>query len=247
MEHPMFYVGIYTAIGLPGALVSVFSVTAQYTGALRASRVLFKQLLATAVRATFRFHDTTPQGCMLNIFGKDMETIHMSLAGSQAVNSSLATFITAVLTVAVIFPSFLLPALLIGFGYREIAIGYDRNLRRMESNSRPPIFSYFSELLEGIVTVRAFSAEQRFLHSSHRKIDTTTKIWYTFWMTNRWLLFNCNLLGALSVFITTLFAIATLTNEAGLAGVCITSAMAFTSSVYWAYRHSNWISILSNV
>ena len=126
--------------------------------------------------------------------------------------------------------------LLIGFGYREIAIGYLTTDRDLELNSRSPIFSYFSELLEGIVTVRAFSAEQRFLHSSHRKIDTTTKIWYTFWMTNRWLLFNFNLLGALSALITTLFAIATLTNEASLDGLCITSAMAFTSSVYWAYR-----------
>ena len=80
LQHPMFYVGIYAAIGLSGALVTVFSVTAQYTGALRASRILFKyvlchkraqchfmtfgnrQLLATVVGATFRFHDTTPQG-----------------------------------------------------------------------------------------------------------------------------------------------------------------------------------------
>jgi hypothetical protein len=46
----------------------------------------------------------------------------------------------------------------------------------MESNTRSPIFSDFSELLEGIVTVRAFSAERRFLDGLHRKIDTTTKV-----------------------------------------------------------------------
>jgi len=45
IQHPMFYVGIYAAIGLAGALVSVLSVTAQYTGALRASRILFKYVL----------------------------------------------------------------------------------------------------------------------------------------------------------------------------------------------------------
>lgn len=52
----MFYVGIYAAIGIANALASVLSVIAQYTGALRASRILFKQLLETVVRATFRFH-----------------------------------------------------------------------------------------------------------------------------------------------------------------------------------------------
>jgi hypothetical protein len=49
-------------------------------------------------------------------------------------------------------------------------------------------------------------------------------------MTNRWLLLNFDALGALAVLITMLFSISTLTNEAGLAGLCITSAMAFTNS-----------------
>ncbi|KAF8153792.1 multidrug resistance-associated ABC transporter [Crassisporium funariophilum] len=239
-QHPLFYIGIYAAIGLATALSSVLSVTAQYTGALRASRILFKQLLVTVVRATFRFHDTTPQGRMLNRFGKDVETIDSSLAGSlQAVNSSLASFFAAIIAVAYVFPYFLVPAFFIGFAYRELAIGYlntGRDLRRMESNTRSPIFSDFGELLEGIVTVRAFSAERRFLNNLHTKIDTTTKMWYTFWMTNRWLLLNFDALGALAVLITMLFSIATLTNGAGLAGLCITSAMAFTSSVYWACR-----------
>ncbi len=46
----------------------------------------------------------------------------------------------------------------------------------MESNSRSPIFSGFSELLEGIVTVRAFSAEQRFLDGLHTTVDLTTQV-----------------------------------------------------------------------
>ncbi|KAJ7222270.1 hypothetical protein GGX14DRAFT_304989, partial [Mycena pura] len=56
-----------------------------------------------------------------------------------------------------------------------------RDLRRMESNSRSPIFSDFGELLQGIVTVRAFAAEKRFLDNLHTRIDLTTKMWYTFW------------------------------------------------------------------
>ena len=56
------------------------------------------------------------------------------------------------------------------------------------------------------------------------------QMWYTFWMTNRWLLLNFDILGAASVLVTTLFSIATLRNGAGLAGLCITSAMAFTDS-----------------
>ncbi|KAF4588529.1 hypothetical protein EYR40_010081 [Pleurotus pulmonarius] len=237
-EHPMFYVGIYAAIGIANALASVLSVIAQYTGALRASRILFKKLLETVVRATFRFHDTTPQGRMLNRFGKDIETIDMSLAGSlQSVNSSMATLIASILTVGVVFPLFLVPAFVIGVVYYQLAVGYlntGRDLRRMESNSRSPIFSDFGELLEGIVTVRAFSAETRFLDNLLRRIDVTTKMWYSFWMTNRWLLLNFDALGYSIVLITTLFALSI--SDAGLAGLCITSAMTFTMSIYWVCR-----------
>lgn len=81
------------------------------------------------------------------------------------------------------FPLFLLPAFAIGVVYYQLALGYlntGRDLRRMESNSRSPIFSDFGELLEGIVTVRAFSAETRFLDNLLRRIDVTTKVWRLF-------------------------------------------------------------------
>jgi hypothetical protein len=73
-------VGVYGLIGFASALVGVLSSVTQYTGALRASRVLFKRLLVGVVRATMRYvldccfpilviliilarwHDTTPTG-----------------------------------------------------------------------------------------------------------------------------------------------------------------------------------------
>jgi len=49
-------------------------------------------------------------------------------------------------------------------------------------------------------------------------------------MTNRWLLLNFDVLGAVSVLITMLFSISLLSGGAGYAALCITSAMAFTNS-----------------
>ncbi|KAF7329698.1 hypothetical protein MKEN_00233000 [Mycena kentingensis (nom. inval.)] len=239
--HPLFYVGVYASILCASAIVSVVSSAVQITGALRASRVLFKSLLTTVVRATFRFHDTTPQGRILNRFGKDIDTIDSSLSWTlQQVNSSLIGFIAAATTVTIVFPAFLIPALFIGYFYYNITVGYlntGRDLRRMEANSRSPIFSDFSEVLQGIVTVRAFAAEKWFLDNMYKKIDLTTKIWYMFWMTNRWLCFNFDILGSVAVFVTAMFSIYFLVNNAGLAGLAITSALNFTTSVYCACRY----------
>ena len=67
--HPLFYIDVYAAVGLGSAFVGVLSAIVQYTGALRASRVLFMQLLVSVVRATMRWHDTTPQGILsLDLF-----------------------------------------------------------------------------------------------------------------------------------------------------------------------------------
>ncbi|KAF7298743.1 ATP-dependent bile acid permease [Mycena indigotica] len=237
--HPLFYIGVYTAIGVAGVALQLLGGWVQYTGALAASRVLFKKLLFTVTRATFRFHDTTPQGRILNRFSKDFNTIDGELSGSlYAVTSSLSAFFVSIITVAIVIPPFLLPATFLSIGYWWLANGYlstGRDLRRMESNSRSPIFSDFGELLSGLVTVRAFSAEKRFMQGLHQRIDEMAKTWYAFWMSSRWLLINFDVLGGVAVYLTTLFTILVV-DDAGLAGLAITSALTFSDSVYWTCR-----------
>ena len=146
--------------------------------------------------------------------------------------------LTTTLRPSAVFPPFIFPAIILGYFYRRAAIAYlntGRDMRRMESNSRSPVFANFGEMLEGIVTVRAFSAEGRFLDDMYARLDLTTRMWYHFWMTNRWLLLTFDGIGAMGILATTLFALSGYVG-AGLAGVCITSAMSFTTSVYWACR-----------
>ncbi|KAF8529350.1 multidrug resistance-associated ABC transporter [Gautieria morchelliformis] len=240
-DHPLFYVAIYASISFGTAALSILNVAVQYSGGIRASKLMFRQLLVAVVRATMRWHDSTPTGRMLNRFSGDIETVDHTISGSlQAINTSMATLFVSVATVVFISPPFIFPAIVIGYVYYRLGVGYlntGRDLRRMESNSHSPIYSDFSELLSGIVTVRAFASERRFLDNLHSKIDGTTKMWYLFWMTNRWLLLHFDALGGLAVLFTTLLALSG-TIGAGLAGVTITSAMGFTQAVYWTCR--NW-------
>ncbi|KIJ35247.1 hypothetical protein M422DRAFT_262416 [Sphaerobolus stellatus SS14] len=238
-EHPLFYVGIFAAISFGASLLAITSVTIQYAGGVRASRVLFKQLLVSVVRSTMRWHDSTPTGRILNRFTSDITTLDMSLSSSlQDVNMTMASFFASVITIIVFSPLFAIPATILGFLYYKIGIAYlntGREVRRMESVSKSPIFANFSELLAGIVTVRAFSAERRFLNQLHGKVDIASKLWYTFWMANRWLLVHYDFLGGFVVLFATLLAISG-NIGAGLSGVTITSAMAFSSAVYWTCR-----------
>ncbi|KIM25383.1 hypothetical protein M408DRAFT_210000 [Serendipita vermifera MAFF 305830] len=238
-KHPLYYVAIYGAIGFGGVVITTLYTIVQYSGAVRASRLLFTRLLSSLVHATMRWHDVTPTGRILNRLSRDMEVLDSSLSGSlRAVMFRLATFFASIVTVAYVFPLFLIPASIISYLYARISKGYisaGRDMRRMQSTTRSPIFAGFAETLEGIVTVRAFGAERRFLSILLRKIDLTTKMWYGWWMMNRWLLLRFDALGAFSIFIITLFALSGYISG-GWAGITITSAMQFTVSVYWTCR-----------
>lgn len=238
-EHPLFYVGVFACIGIGVVFVNILGQIILSIGAYKASKQMFADLLKMVMRATMRWFDTTPTGRILNRFSKDIETIDSSLAYSlRSTLTSIAGFIAAVLTIVIIFPGFVVPGTIIGFCYYKLSQSYmdtGRDLRRLDSTSRSPIFAAFGETLEGIVTVRAFSAERRFLENLHTRVDDTTKYFYNFWMLNRWLLLNFDLLGATSVLLTTLLVLGGFISD-WLAGLTITSAMNFTSSVYWTCR-----------
>ncbi|KAJ7784816.1 hypothetical protein B0H14DRAFT_2630628 [Mycena olivaceomarginata] len=134
---------VYVAIELTTVFVSLCSAAAQYTGALWASRKLFRQLLVSVVRATFRFHDTTPLGRILNHFGQ------IWTKSTQISKGLCKLFILRWLDFSphIVFPGFLFPAFVLGDIYYRLALGYlntGRNLRRMESNSRFSDFFWIS-------------------------------------------------------------------------------------------------------
>ena len=52
-----------------------------------------------------------------------------------------------------------------------IYVATSRQLKRIESVSRSPIFSQFGETIQGAATIRAYGKEQQFIMESQRKVD----------------------------------------------------------------------------
>lgn len=178
---------------------------------------------------------------MLNRFSKDIVKLDGTLPTSmQKVAISLTGFFVSVIVVVSVFPVFLFPAVCLGILYYRIGIAYletGRDLQRMESTSRSPVFAYFGELLDGVATVRAFSAEKWFLQTLCSKIDLTLRMRYMFWIQNRWMQLRFDCLGTFGILITCILAISSDSSSvSGWAALAITSAMSFTSSTYWACR-----------
>jgi hypothetical protein len=75
-EHnsPVFYISVYTALTGLGLVIETVRWFIQYSGSIRASRVLYKRLLESVLFANMRFHETISRGRLLNRFGKDFES-----------------------------------------------------------------------------------------------------------------------------------------------------------------------------
>lgn len=238
-SHPGFYLSVYAIIVVLDALMGSMSSAIGSWGSYRAAVTIHNNLLDTVLRSTVRFFDTTPLGRIINRFSKDIETIDGSLNGSlMTVLIYVANLIVAVGVVAVIVPWFLLPAAIISYMYYRYTLLYlraGRSVRRLEATLRSPIYSGFSELLDGVVSVRAFGVEERFFKTLCDQVDKTQSAFYYYWMMNRWLLLRFDFLGALSVYFTILFALSGAVKP-GSAGVAVLSAQSFVSACYWVSR-----------
>ncbi|WVF67988.1 hypothetical protein IAT40_002750 [Kwoniella sp. CBS 6097] len=237
--NPGFYLAVYTSIVLGAALLGTVSSGVGAWSSYRAAVTLHDRLLDRVMRSTVRFFNVTPVGRIINRFSRDVETIDSSLNGAlRTVIIYVASLIGAIGVVAFIVPWFLVPAAIISFMYYQYSVLYlrvGRSLRRLEATLKSPIFSGFAELLDGVISVRAFSVEARFMAQLCEQVDKTHQAFYYYWMMNRWLLLRFDVLGAISVVLTTLFALSGAV-PAGSAGMAIVSAQSFVSACYWVSR-----------
>ena len=61
-----------------------------------------------------------------------------------------------------------------------------RQLMRLESVTRSPIFSHFQETLNGTSTIRAFGQVERFIDVSQHRMDLNLKAFYPYVTSNRY-------------------------------------------------------------
>ncbi len=65
-----------------------------------------------------------------------------------------------------------------------------RQLRRMNSINKSPIFSHFAETLSGLSTIRCFNVQNWFINSMEAKINESILFHYPDSVSNRSLFFN---------------------------------------------------------
>ncbi|KAF9915542.1 hypothetical protein BX616_005921 [Lobosporangium transversale] len=236
-----FYIGIYAMIVLMAVFLTIVRMFWQFYGSLRASRALYEELLVSIIRAPIRFFDTTPIGRIINRFSKDFEVIDGQMIYKMgSMLSDTLGIIVVILMISLVTPSFLITAFFIALAYFFVGAYYiasSRELKRIESVTKSPLYSHFGETLVGVSTIRAFGVESRFMEEVLVKLDNNNAPYYFLWMCNRWLNIRVDFMGAMVSFVAGILILLNLEHlDAGWAGLSLGSAMNFMGLVYWLVR-----------
>ncbi|GAN05680.1 ABC bile acid transporter, the ATP-binding cassette [Mucor ambiguus] len=236
-----YYLNIYVLINLVSILFGLTRYVTTFSGGIRAGRKLYVLLLDRVLKAPLRFFDTTPIGRVVNRFSKDFETIDTSVPFDMVQFCVQWTTVISILLVATsVLPVLIVPMILVAltniyFGLRFVAAS--RELKRMDSVSRSPLFTHFSESIVGVATIRAFGMTQHFMLDMLRKIDNNSRPMYYAYSVSRWVSVRIALMGSLITLLTGTFILFNLGNmDAAMAGFCLSYVTVFTDMIYWGVR-----------
>ncbi|KAI1263665.1 hypothetical protein F5Y18DRAFT_393793 [Xylariaceae sp. FL1019] len=236
-----YYLYGLALIGIAGALLALVRDMWLFFGSLTASWKIHNRLMAAICRAQFKFFDVTPLGQLMNRFSKDLEAVDQQVAGVAigVMTCSMGIVITIVL-IASVTPGFLIAAFFITGVYVFVAVFYlraSRDLKRLESVHRSPLFQQFGETLSGVTTIRAYGDERRFIRDNLTRINTQLRPFIYLWGANRWLALRTDVLGDMVAFFAGVFVILSLGKiDPGSAGLSLSYAIGFSENILWLIR-----------
>lgn len=112
---------------------------------------------------------------------------------------------------------------------QKFYIATARQVKRLESITRSPIYSHFSETISGATTLRAFDATDRFTQEIEKKLDTNQKCYYPTFSSSRWLSVRLESTGNLIILFVALTAVVGRdTMDPGLVGLSLSYSLAIT-------------------
>jgi len=240
------YLGVYGALGLGFSFFSLGVSLCLASGSIRASRTLHLNMLKSVLRSPMSFFDTTPMGRIVNRFSEDIYTIDQTIP--QSLRSFLGTLLQVISIIIVIaistwqFMLAVLPLAVVYFFIQRFYVATSRQLQRINSVSKSPIYAHFSECLAGVSSIRAYNKQAEFIKENETRINRNLEAYYTSICSNRWLAMRLEFVGNCIIFFAGVFAVIERhTLSGGLVGLSLSYAMSVTQTLSWMVRMSSQV------
>ncbi|AWU74051.1 uncharacterized protein C5L36_0A06450 [Pichia kudriavzevii] len=250
---PWYYLGIYFLFCISAVFFTMFqSLTQWLLCSISGSKYLHQIMLSSVLRAPMQFFETTPIGRILNRFSNDIYKIDETLfrVFSMFFNNTIKVSFTILVIIYSTwqFIFFVIPMFFIYRYYQKYYLYTSRELKRLESVSRSPIFAHFQETLTGVSIIKAYDQVKRFTFLNQHKMDVNMSAYHPSVTANRWLAVRLELLGSFIILGSSGLLILTLKSghvTPGLVGLSVSYALQVTQSLNWIVRMT--VDIESNI
>ncbi|OIS99286.1 PREDICTED: ABC transporter C family member 2-like [Nicotiana attenuata] len=206
-----FYNLIYSLLSLGQVMVTLTNSFWLITSSLYAARRLHDAMLNSILRAPMVFFHTNPLGRIINRFAKDLGDIDRTVAPfvSMFLGQVFQLISTFVLIGIVSTMSLwaIMPLLVLFYGAYLYYQSTAREVKRLDSISRSPVYAQFGEALNGLATIRAYKAYDRMANINGKSVDNNIRFTLVNMGGNRWLGIRLETVGGLMIWLTATFAV----------------------------------------
>ncbi|XP_062958201.1 ATP-binding cassette sub-family C member 4 isoform X2 [Cynocephalus volans] len=238
-----WYLGIYSGLTVASVLFGVVRSLLVFYVLVNSSQTLHNKMFESILKAPVLFFDRNPIGRILNRFSKDIGHMDdlLPLTFLDFIQTVLQVFGVIAVAVAVI-PWIAIPLVPLGvifFILRRYFLETSRDVKRLESATRSPVFSHLSSSLQGLWTIRAYRAEERFQELFDAHQDLHSEAWFLFLTTSRWFAVRLDAICAVFVIVVTFGSlILAKTLDAGQVGLALSYALTLMGMFQWCIRQS---------
>ncbi|KAA0052500.1 ABC transporter C family member 12-like [Cucumis melo var. makuwa] len=212
-----FYNLIYAALSFGQVTFALASSYWLIISSLLASRRLHDTMLSSILRAPMVFFHTNPIGRIINRFAKDLGDIDRALANMMsAFLGQLWQLLSTFVLIGIVSPISLwaiTPLLIVFYAAYLYYQSTSREVKRLNSISRSPVYAQFGEVLNGLSTIRAYKAYDRMASINGKFMDNSIRFTLANISSNRWLTIRLETLGGLMIWLTATFAVLQNTRE----------------------------------
>ena len=238
------YLAVYGVLGLfQGISIMIGTVFfAKYT--LNAATKLHKTMLQRILRSPMSFFDTTPLGRILNRFSKDIDIVDnqipMNLRSMMTTSLNVLGTVFVIVFAMPLFIAVILPVSVLYYFVQKFYVATARQVKRMESISRSPIYTHFGETISGASTIRAYNRAKDFIVENESRIDRNQLSYYPSYVANRWLSVRLETIGNFIIMFSALFAVLSRgTVDPGLVGLSLSYSLNVTGALNMLVRMSS--------
>lgn len=238
-----WYLGIYTGLTAATVLFGIARSLLVFYVLVNASQTLHNRMFESILKAPVLFFDRNPIGRILNRFSKDIG--HMDDLLPLTFLDFIQTLLLVISVIAVaaaVIPWILIPLVPLSIIFvvlRRYFLETSRDVKRLESTTRSPVFSHLSSSLQGLWTIRAYKAEERCQELFDAHQDLHSEAWFLFLTTSRWFAVRLDAICAIFVIVVAFGSlILAKTLDAGQVGLALSYSLTLMGMFQWSVRQS---------